>query len=53
VLEEVIDLARRAIVGDNIEALIIHVKDEVLALYFEARSVQPTPDEKNARDNAP
>ena len=32
VLEEVVDLARGTVVGDNGEALVVHVKDEVLAL---------------------
>jgi hypothetical protein len=32
VREEGVDLAGRTVVGDNVEALVVHVEDEVLAL---------------------
>lgn len=32
VLEEVIDFAGRAVVRDDVEALVVHVEDEILAL---------------------
>ena len=32
VRKEVVDLARRTVVGDDSEALVVHVEDQVLAL---------------------
>lgn len=32
VIKEVLDLGGRAVVGDNVEALVVHVQDQVLTL---------------------
>lgn len=44
IVQEVLDLARRAVVRDNGEALVIHIQNEVLALYMRVSDVMVVPD---------